>query len=146
MAKAQTNFLNRDWKDRSNVEKVVIIAGTAIILKKLYNFFTEPGLNSYLHPPGETAGVRNDPRPLIDAIAKESIGWNYSYDPELINQLTDLTPEELKIGYEYWQQKYRGQAGGSLTATLEGEYAQPYPFADSYYQPAIDWLRQNGLN
>jgi hypothetical protein len=141
----RTTFLNRAWQDRSTLEQGAIILGTILLTKKAYDKFAEPGLNSYLHPPGETAGVRNDPRPLIDTIAEETIGWNYSYEPEIINQLTDLTPEELKIGYNYWQQKYRGKAGGSLTKALKGEYAQAYPGGPSYFQPAIDWLEYNSL-
>ena len=149
MPQKKDTIFNREWRDRSTLEQGIILVGGAWLGIKLYKEFKDilqPGLQSYLHPPGETSGVRYDPRPLIDAIAKESIGWNYSYNPELINQLTDLTPEELRIGWEYWQQKYRASAGGSLTATLKGEYAQAYPFGPSYYQPAIDYLESNGLN
>lgn len=146
----EDSFWTRPWNQRSTPEKVGIVLGSLIVYQKIVKpaigDLLKPPLQSYLKPPGVTQGVHNDPRPLIDAIATETIGWNYSYEPELINQLTDLTPEELKIAYEYWQQKYRGQSGGSLTAALKGEYATAYPGGTSYFQPAIDWLQQNGLN
>jgi len=150
MAKKKTGFFERKWGERSFPEKAGIVVGSVVLAKilisnrhKIKAFFS-PGLQSYLHKPGEQ-GLIYDPRPLVDEIATETIGYNYSYSPELVNQLTDLTKEELMVAYEYWNQKYRGTAGGSLTKTLEGEWASALPWSESYYQPAIDWLKSNGL-
>lgn len=163
MATAKANFLNRSWDQRSGGEKTLIVGGTILgtlwiakQVKKLFEpglgYYTQPGTGAgihpatdYLSPTGTPQGVSIDPRPMVDEIAQEVIGYNYSYEPDIINRLTELSPDELKISYNYWNSKYRTSAGGTLTQALEGEWASATPWSESYYAPAINYLKQNGL-
>jgi hypothetical protein len=150
MAKNST-FINRKWTDRPALEKGAILLGGALAaafvakqIKKLfeapldtYNYNPSNDVPNFLIPSGgATIGV--DPRPLVDEIASSVIGYNLFYYPEIVNRLADLSPTELTVAYNYWNQKYKGSAGGSITQTLKGEWG-------GYYEAAVNALENNRL-
>jgi hypothetical protein len=160
MAKSK-NFFKRKWNERQPLEQGAIIIGGAFItvalakqVKKLfekplqaYNYNPAQDIPPHLLPYGtgtQTATVGVDPRPLVDEIASSIIGYNFQYYPEVVNRLADLSPTELQVAYNYWNQKYKPSAGGSLTQTISDEWAYGI-WGDHYYQPAIDALTNSRL-
>lgn len=94
---------------------------------------------------------RNRVTPKIKSFAKlinEKVsGPNILYYPEIINEITALTVDELRQLNTVWQTYYSSLNDGlSLRMALEEEDAQdPYSFfTEHMYQPAIDYLRING--
>lgn len=94
---------------------------------------------------------QNRVTPKIKSFAKlinEKVsGPNILYYPEVINEITALTVDELRQLNTVWQTYYSSLNDGlSLRMALEEEdYYNPYTFFTEHgYQPAIDYLRLNG--
>lgn len=151
------NFFNTPWGKRSNLEKGLIIGGTALIGYKIFRWIKPAtpgqGLIDLLNPWGPGApptlpnvdpdlyqGASKDPRPLVDKINEALSGYNVMLYPEIVNLLAKLNGAELKIAYNYWGAVYQPSEGYTLTGMLEAEWSGP-----SYYAPAIQALKSQML-
>jgi len=73
-------------------------------------------------------------------------GDNFFYYPPFVNQIADLSADQLRQINLVWDTYFLGESNGlSLKQALADEDTWDYIFfGDHSYKPAIDWLDANG--
>jgi len=151
--------VNKVWANLPDTAKTIISVVLTIVLialvyyafKKVKDSVEKKELDEYKgsssFSPTDYSGDNTtsnsnvrDPRPLIDKIFTKLDGPNLYVYPEIVNLLTNLSKEELTIGYNYFEEEYGHVYNESLTEFINNETD------GGVYEPAISKLENYNLH
>ena len=138
------NVLLKTYNEQNPTVKLIIIVVllivTYMIVTKAMAAIQNAKLDKFKDRASvDGSGKKRDVRPLVDSIYTNLEGVNVWIYPEIVNQLVNLSDEELQDAYDYFQREYGATTGMTLTAFIDAEYD------GGEYEPAISKLERKGL-